>query len=471
MAWAIIFLIAIVLVALMAKRAVVRGYFDPIYGRKLLHVFAIGLSAISVYFIDYSILFWVVAAAIPIVFILVKKDFFDWGGTNINRWGIFYFPLIFFILLLLFRNQPDMVFFPLSVLALADGLASVIGHLTGNHRYRIAQNSKSLEGSAAFFLSTFFILYFLPPLLPALYRPFSSFFGVFMIAAFLTLLEAVSIKGRDNLWIPLAVVYWMVLGLHFENHIMHFLFTGVAIVVYFTYRMRWLTGAGALAAVLLAWVMVVSPEPIWLLPFIFFLASGSLMSKLQGRSPAPKSEARNANQVFFNGGLATVFLGLYFISSQMFFLAGSMASLSTALSDTASSELGSRWAKNTFNFTTGRRVKPGLSGGVSLLGMLVGFAFAAAMAAMVHLLSGPFDYKLFWVVLTVGFLGNLIDSVLGATLQIKYRANPAAPWSDTIPPGAKNYQSRGFKFMTNDRVNLMATAISAILGSVWYILL
>jgi phytol kinase len=89
------------------------------------------------------------------------------------------------------------------VLGLADGVAEPVGVRWGRHRYRVPtltggeSVSRSIEGSAAVFAVTFLVVL-------TTYPPASVVLAL-CVAAAVTLAEAVSPHGLDNLVIPLAV--------------------------------------------------------------------------------------------------------------------------------------------------------------------------------------------------------------------------------------------------------------------------
>jgi dolichol kinase len=92
-------------------------------------------------------------------------------------------------------------------LAIADPLSAIFGIRFGKHRI---VSHKSLEGSAAFFISTFLISFFI------LYSGESDFLWITMgvsavIALCSSIFEMLPIKLDDNLTIPLAVgfVAWI----------------------------------------------------------------------------------------------------------------------------------------------------------------------------------------------------------------------------------------------------------------------
>src|SRR5690606_4758666 len=131
------------------------------------------------------------------------------------------------------------------------------------------------------------------------------------------------------------------------------------------------------------------------------------------------------------------------------FLIGGLSALSASMSDTASSEIGSRYGGKTFNILTGKRVNSGLSGGISIIGLAAGFLFTALFAFISIGLMESFVWKYFLILLVSGMAGNLMDSLLGAVLQVKYRRDSTAPWSD-FPSDSPNQEVMGYTFITND---------------------
>ncbi len=81
-----------------------------------------------------------------------------------------------------------------------------------------------------------------------------------------------------------------------------------------------------------------------------------------------------------------------------------------------------------------------------------------------------FSWKYFLILLISGMAGNLMDSILGAVLQVKYRPNSASPWSD-FPTESPNQEVMGYRIITNDTVNLLTTIFAALLGLFLYNLL
>ena len=433
-----------------------------LFAKKIVHITAISVTAISPYFVPADILFWIAVFITSINLILTYFGLFQKLNNNRKNWGVFYFSASFLLLIYLFPNQPDLVFYPMIILALADAFAAIIGSAFGKYKYAFSGEVKSIEGSIVFFLVSVFCFLALPARLPFVELTISIQSALF-ISLFLTLLEAQSIKERDNFWIPLGVLYWLLIDTSFFDFYYGILAFIFSFVVYGIYRLRWLSADGAVTTWLLGCILVVSPAPVWVIPALVFLALGSIVSKLPQMDKHESGGGRTGQQVFCNGGVYTLLLGASFISSDIVFLLAGMASITAAMSDTASSELGRRYGKSTISILNFKKVPAGLSGGISLVGTVSGLIFAAAMAGLPFLILPEYSVQMFLIVFAAGFLGNIADSLIGAIFQIKYRPDAESPWSD-IPIGIGINQTKGIVSITNNAVNLMATATAGIIA-------
>lgn len=87
--------------------------------------------------------------------------------------------------------------------------------------------------------------------------------------------------------------------------------------------------------------------------------------------------------------------------------------LSGALSDTVSGELGRRWGGTPRMLLVGPRVVPGADGAMSGVGTLLGLAAALP----IPLIGWHGDLRAAATVAVAGFAGNLVDSLVGWSLQ------------------------------------------------------
>lgn len=128
---------------------------------------------------------------------------------------------------------------------------------------------------------------------------------------------------------------------------------------------------------------------------------------------------RTAGQVLANGGVAALLgaFAWYFpnhTSVVPLMIAGSFAA---ATADTLSSELGMVYGRRFFNILTFKKDQRGLDGVVSLEGTLIGVV-GAILIAIVYSIGFGWSLSFCWIIIA-GFTGNLIDSILGASLERK----------------------------------------------------
>jgi uncharacterized protein (TIGR00297 family) len=135
---------------------------------------------------------------------------------------------------------------------------------------------------------------------------------------------------------------------------------------------------------------------------------------------AEDRRGRNAGQVLANLTTAALFSLVAIFHRDIGFAA--IAALAEAACDTASSEVGEALSSRAWLVTNFRAVQPGINGAISLSGTLAGISAAlivAGFAVAAHVL--PSNY--FWIVAVAGYLGTIVDSVLGATLEQSHRLN------------------------------------------------
>jgi uncharacterized protein (TIGR00297 family) len=162
----------------------------------------------------------------------------------------------------------------------------------------------------------------------------------------------------------------------------------------------------------------------WLVAVLLYLGAGyigiSLLAAffiLASMATKGKGQCRTAGQVIANGGVAAI-LGLcawVWPQYQSLFQLMIAGSLGSATADTLSSELGTTYGKRFVNIITLKKDQRGLDGVVSIEGTLIGL-LGAAIIAIVYCLSNGWGIALADIV-AAGLIGNVIDSVLGATLE------------------------------------------------------
>ena len=203
---------------------------------------------------------------------------------------------------------------------------------------------------------------------------------------------------------------------------------------------------------------------------VFFLTSTIVTRATEHRFPRVidrRGTTRDASQVLANGGaaLAGGLVALVAPGPGLWIIA---CSLAVATADTWATGFGALSRVDPVDFAHWRRVAPGTSGGVSLPGT-VGGAIGAAAIAGTLVLAGHTSLGL--ACLPVGIGGMLTDSLLGATLQARYRCAACGLEGEEPAhcPGAAAVLEGGVRWVNNDGVNAIATTAGGLAGLVlWH---
>lgn len=180
---------------------------------------------------------------------------------------------------------------------------------------------------------------------------------------------------------------------------------------------------------------------------VFFLVGTAATSwrkeqKFGIKGAAAHQSTRHSGQVLANSAVAAIAsaLAIAIPAQRALFLLMTAASLSSATSDTLSSELGMVYGRRFFNILTGRPDEKGRDGVISFEGLLAGIAGSALIAVLYSLFQSQWG-RPFLIILISGTFGNLADSALGAV-----------------------FERRGL--LSNDGVNLLNTLLAAVFAGV-----
>jgi uncharacterized protein (TIGR00297 family) len=241
-----------------------------------------------------------------------------------------------------------------------------------------------------------------------------------------------------------------------------------AVVASVVAAVAWRAGAlrpsGALAAIAVGTAILSATGWPGGLVLLAFFAPSSALSRLwpsPGRVPEAKDDRRDAWQVLANGGPPS-FLAMLAPSPGGALLALT-AGLAAAAADTWATGVGAHSPTLPRHLLDGRVVPAGTSGGVTALGT----AGAGAGAALVAGAALPgLGLPAAGLAFGIGLAGMLLDSVLGAGLQGKFRCEycDAASELRIHRCGRPTTLIGGFSWLTNDGVNALATAAAAAAG-------
>jgi len=231
-----------------------------------------------------------------------------------------------------------------------------------------------------------------------------------------------------------------------ENVIVFILLCTTAVV---TIALKKLDSKAAVTAVVIGFIVWLGEGYTGIALLATFFITGTLATsckmrtKQQGGLAEQHRGQRTATQVIANGGIAAILSLVSFLSVQQqpLLLLMVASSLSSATADTLSSELGNVYGKKFYNIMNFKKDIRGLNGVVSFEGTMIGIA-GSSLIALIYSTQAGFTIHFLWIVIA-GAIGNLTDSVLGATLERKH-------------------------ILSNDVVNFLNTLTGAVISLLLY---
>lgn len=204
--------------------------------------------------------------------------------------------------------------------------------------------------------------------------------------------------------------------------------------------------AGALGTILWGclgwrgWVAVVA-----------YLVLGSLVTRLglrekQERGLAEARGGRRGPENVWGSAATGACLALLIgagVEPRSLLLVGFSASFAAKLADTFGSEIGKRWGRRPVLITTLRSVPPGSEGAISLAGTLASAAGSVLMTLVIWQLQLLPSISVSLVVMLIGLLATLAESLLGALAQDRFR------------------------WLSNELVNALQTLLAAVMAMLW----
>lgn len=252
------------------------------------------------------------------------------------------------------------------------------------------------------------------------------------------------------------------------------LFSLIVLVSIAGWKTKNLSVSGSVAAVMTGTAVAWAFGWRGLLVLGVFFASSSFWSKFKSSEKSAieqklaKTSMRDWQQVFANGGSAMVFALLYSSTQDISYLLGAFASLAAANADTWASEIGPLSKVSPISIKTWRRVESGTSGAVSLLGTFASFAGAITIAFISVGVFKDIDWPGGVIIAVTGFSGSLIDTLLGATLQVQYKCPRCGLVTEApVHCRAKCQKIKGTYVVNNEFVNFAASLLAGLAAAVF----
>ncbi|MDQ0231982.1 DUF92 domain-containing protein [Metabacillus malikii] len=247
-------------------------------------------------------------------------------------------------------------------------------------------------------------------------------------------------------------------------------------VSYIAYKLKSLTLSGAITSVIVGFSIYLGFSYNGLLLLGCFFVSSSLFSKCKQERKSSaldivnKGGQRDSLQVLANGGIPTLIalISIIELFSGHTLLAGFCISLAAATSDTWASEIGTLSKQKPRMLFTFKKVPRGTSGAISLLGTSAAIA-GSFLISMLSSMLFSLPWNMFIGIFILGFLGNVLDTILGQTIQVKYKCEACGKITERKQHCRMEAKvcSR-FPLLNNDAVNLISISIATIAGMVIY---
>ena len=155
----------------------------------------------------------ILALAIGFALIMLLTKKLGWlqsvHGVERKSDGAIYHPIAIYTCFLYSQilNQPIFYVISILILAISDALAALVGKSYGANEYLVEVGTiKTIEGSVTFFLTSFLIVHLILLLTMQTGR-IESVLIALLISIIVTVFEGVSLKGADNLFIPLGTMF------------------------------------------------------------------------------------------------------------------------------------------------------------------------------------------------------------------------------------------------------------------------
>jgi len=213
-----------------------------------------------------------------------------------------------------------------------------------------------------------------------------------------------------------------------------------------TYFAKMISRSGAIGGFVVGTIIFFATGWPGYVVLVVFFVLGTLVTKVKYSEKAEKGiaqedEGRRGAKHAVANCLAALILGVvaWILESNgkgeiaVMLMVGYTGAFATALSDTASSEIGQAYGKTTILLTSFKRVPPGTEGAVSLEGTLAGI-FASLLMGLAAFTVGvvPGIVGIAAVILAA-FIGNTLESVIGSTIeQLPFVNNEVTNFINTL---------------------------------------
>jgi uncharacterized protein (TIGR00297 family) len=453
---------------MMPRTAIDRGHSEV--ARQTVHM-SMGAFALTLRWLVW----WqaVALASVAVAFNLfllprVAPRIYRAGDRSRGIHGIVIYPFAVLSLLIVFPRRPDIVAAAWGILAVGDGMATLVGRGVGGRRWPW-NPEKTIAGTAAFAIAASLagavLAWWVRPAVPSTPPLLFAFVVPAVAALTAAFVETIPVRLDDNISVTASAAAALSLGAFvcaryavqpFAAEPISLPLVSAAVltnlgVAAAGYAARTVSLSGAVCGAIIGIAIFVALGwQGWTLLLVTFIAAsvatrtGRARKELLGIAEE-RGGRRGAGNAIANTGIAAVSavlagLDVHAGAARLAFVAALVA----GGSDTIASEIGKAYGRRTWSVTSVSRVPPGTSGAMSLEGTIAGVLGATALGALAIGL-GLLEPGSLAVVVIAATIGAFLESWLGATLE---------------EPGILNNDLLNF-------INTAAAAVAAVILARW----
>ena len=238
---------------------------------------------------------------------------------------------------------------------------------------------------------------------------------------------------------------------------------------------------GAVACILLGSLILIGGGWLWfIIMIVFFIVSIQFTrfrynDKKELGFAQEKGGIRSWPNALANGGVASIFAISEFFFGGGIYAVAFLGAMASATADTLATEIGLLSKQHPKLITNLKKTVPiGTSGGVTPIGTISSF-FASLFIGVVAIFLGIVEalpWEILIIVTSGGFIGCLVDSILGATIQRVGRCRICGKTTDNIKHCGKPIERlRGFNYVDNNVVNFLSTFLGATSAMALFLLI
>lgn len=385
--------------------------------------------------------------------------------------GTFWYAFTLTLLMVVgYYNGHYITYISFFALAFGDGFAALVGQSIKSPKMKLPyKTNKSLSGCSTVFLVSMAIT--------ISFYPMDNILNLIIIGVVIGSVsmfsELFSDNGTDNLYVPLNTALSVLLFKSFTTGLVIGIIVFTMVLLLYSYYKKALTINAVSIALLVAQMLLYFGGLSSYIGLISFFILCSAIGKFSNRNKqeAEKlqkgSHQRNIIQVLMNSlpGLILGIFSVIFVNYSLIFKMLSFASFAVSTSDTFASEIGMNSKGNTWSILTFKKIQPGLSGGVSLMGIMASI-IGSILMGLIGLCF--FSWQMVIIIIVLGIVGSIIDSILGDLVQVKFETeNGILTEVNQLNEMVYN-KVKGISFIDNNMVNILSNILAMIVGY-WYL--